>query len=73
MGSQLLLELLSHSDYKKVYAVVKKPLDIEHPKLTVLIGNFDSMPKLIESISVDKAFFALVASQNSKQSSVEFY
>lgn len=73
VGSQLLLELLNHSDYNEVYAVVRKPLAVQHPKLKVLIGGFDSMPKLIESLSVDEAFFALGASQNSKQSSVEFY
>jgi uncharacterized protein YbjT (DUF2867 family) len=73
VGSQLLLELLNHPDYKEIYAVVRKPLDVEHSKLNVLIGSFDSMPKLIENLSVDEVFFALGASQNSKQSSVEFY
>ncbi len=73
VGSQLLLELLNHSDYKEVYAVVRKPLDFGHPKLNVLIGGFDSMPKLIENLNVDEVFIALGASQNSKQSSAEFY
>ncbi len=73
VGSHLLQELLNNSDYKEIYAVTRKPLGIEHPKLNILIGGFESMPQLIEHLTVDEAFFALGASQNSKQSSTQFY
>ncbi len=73
VGSQLLHELLNSSMYKEVTIVVRKPLDIHHPKLNILIGDFTTMPALIENVMVDEIFIALGAIQNSKQSSKEFY
>ncbi|MCD0470356.1 NAD(P)H-binding protein [Flavobacterium sp. JAS] len=73
VGSELLSELLDNSIYEEVTVVVRKPINSTHPKLKVLIGDFNSIPGLIEKIIVDDIFIALGAIQNSKQSSVEFY
>jgi thioester reductase-like protein len=42
VGSHLLGELLSSSDYEQVTAVVRKPLNISHPKLKTSIGDDNS-------------------------------
>lgn len=73
VGSELLLELLDNPIYEEVTIVVRKPLNSTHPKLRILVGDFNSMPGLIEKISADIVFIALGAIQNSKQNSVEFY
>lgn len=73
VGSELLLELLDNSTYEEVTIVVRKPLNISHPKLRILIGDFNSMPGLIEKIIADDIFIALGAIQNSSQNSAEFY
>jgi uncharacterized protein YbjT (DUF2867 family) len=73
VGSQLLQELIHNSNYTEITIVVRKHLDINHPKLKMIIGGFDAMPELIEKVIVDEIFIALGAIQNSKQSSNEFY
>lgn len=73
VGSQLLQELLNSSIYGEITIVVRKPLDIDHPRLRILVGGFDAMPALIENVIVDEIFIALGAIQNNKQSSKEFY
>lgn len=73
VGSQLLQELIHNPNYTEITIVVRKPLNINHPKLKMLIGGFDAMPELIEKVIVDEIFIALGAIQNSKQSSNEFY
>ena len=73
VGSELLNQLLNNSVYSEITVVVRKSLNINNQKLKILIGDFNSMPKLIENISVDEIFIALGAIQNNKQSSNEFY
>ncbi|ABQ07444.1 Uncharacterized conserved protein YbjT, contains NAD(P)-binding and DUF2867 domains [Flavobacterium johnsoniae] len=73
VGSELLLKLLNNPIYEEVTIVVRKPLNSTHSKLRILIGDFNSMPGLIEKISADTVFIALGAIQNSRQNSDEFY
>ncbi len=73
VGSKLVQELIHNSNYTEITIVVRKPLDINHPKLKMVIGGFDTMPELIEKVIIDEIFIALGAIQNSKQSSNEFY
>ena len=46
IGSYLLNELLNDSDYDQVTIVVRKDLNIIHPKLKTLIGNYQTLPSL---------------------------
>nr|WP_294874724.1 NAD(P)H-binding protein [uncultured Pedobacter sp.] len=73
VGSALLCELLNNSEYNEVTVVVRKDLNISHPKLKVLIGGFSAMPKLIETVVVDEIFISLGAIQNSSQYAEEYY
>lgn len=57
IGANLLQELLNNSDYDQVTIVVRKSLNIIHPKLKTLIGDFHSLPILNENI--DEIFICL--------------
>lgn len=59
IGSHLLHDLLNSPDYSRVIAVVRKPLAVNHPKLTVLIGDLTSLPALKPQLVVDEVFIAL--------------
>ena len=58
-GSHLLDELLNHSSYDQVTAVVRKPLPFQHPKLKMLIGDYYTLPNLKDQIEADDVFIAL--------------
>jgi uncharacterized protein YbjT (DUF2867 family) len=59
VGSCLLQELLNNSDYSDVTVVVRKDLNISHPKLRTLIGDYAALPGLKERIDADEVFITL--------------
>ena len=59
IGSHLLQDLLNNSDYEQVIIVVRKPIPTKHPKLKVLIGDYQSLPKLKSELVADEIFIAL--------------
>jgi uncharacterized protein YbjT (DUF2867 family) len=59
VGSYLLKALLSSPDYGEVTAIARKPLDISHAKLRVLIGDYDTLPGLRSEIGGDELFITL--------------
>jgi uncharacterized protein YbjT (DUF2867 family) len=59
VGSFIVQELLSHPAYSLVMVVVRKDLSFHHPKLKVLIGNYQSLPNLKPEIAADEVFIAL--------------
>ncbi|PWW02442.1 uncharacterized protein YbjT (DUF2867 family) [Paenibacillus cellulosilyticus] len=59
VGSNLLDELLNHSSYEQVTVIVRKPLSIQHPKLTMLVGDYYALPDLKDQIAADDVFIAL--------------
>lgn len=59
VGYYLLDQLLQHHDYERITAIVRKPLPIHHPKLTMLIGDYDSLPTLRNQIEADEVFITL--------------
>ena len=59
VGSCLLAELLNNPDYSEVTIVVRKGLQVEHPKLKILIGDYGSLSGLKESIEADDVFITL--------------
>ena len=59
VGSCLLEELLNNPDHSEVTAVVRKDLNIRHPKLRMLFGDYASLPGLKERIDADEVFIAL--------------
>ena len=63
VGSYILENLLKNINYEQIIAVVRKDLNIQHPKLKTLIGDFNSLPEVVKDIEVDEVFIALGTTQ----------
>ncbi|OXB24635.1 epimerase [Flavobacterium tructae] len=63
VGSFILENLLNNATYEQVIIVVRRGLNIQHPKLKMLIGDFNSLSKVIKGIQVDEVFIALGTTQ----------
>lgn len=59
VGRYLLDQLLGSPDYARVVAVVRRPLDVEHPKLVEVVARFDALEQLPEPLRGDDAFCCL--------------
>ncbi|OAV75515.1 putative NADH-flavin reductase [Bacteroidales bacterium Barb7] len=73
VGSYLLDELLNNPDYEEVIVVVRKNLNINHPKLSVLIGDYHSLPDLKEQIVADDVFIVLGTTKKKTPKQAEYY
>jgi uncharacterized protein YbjT (DUF2867 family) len=73
IGSHLLRDLLDGPDYAQVIAVVRKPLTLSHPKLTVLIGDLASLPALKPQLAADEIFIALGTTRKHTPDQAEYY
>lgn len=73
IGSNLLQELLYSDDYKQVTIVARKNLNITHPKLKTLIGDFYTLPQLKENIIADDVFIALGTTKKQTPDEKEYY
>jgi len=73
VGSHLLRELLSSSDYAQVTAVVRRELGISDPKLKTLIGDFVSLRSLENEMSADEIFIALGTTRKSSPDKRTYY
>jgi uncharacterized protein YbjT (DUF2867 family) len=56
VGKEILTGLLADASVGAVYALVRRPLDLQHPKLTAHVVNFTALPRLP---AVDEAYLAL--------------
>ncbi|WP_202702160.1 NAD(P)H-binding protein [Flavobacterium sp. UGB4466] len=63
VGSYILDNLLNNNNYEQVIIVVRKDLNIQHPKLKTLIGDFNSLSKVVKDIQADEVFIALGTTQ----------
>jgi uncharacterized protein YbjT (DUF2867 family) len=73
IGSYLLDELLSNADYERVTIVVRKGLNISHPKLKIIISDYQSLPGLQEEIVADEIFIALGTTKKKTPDTDEYY
>jgi uncharacterized protein YbjT (DUF2867 family) len=73
VGSNLLNELLNNPDYEKVIIVVRKSLDIHHPKLITLIGDYHSLPGLKINMVADEIFIAIGTTKKNTPNKDEYY
>ena len=73
IGSHLLQELLNNDDYEQVTIVVRKNQNITHPKLKILIGDFNSLPQLKANIIADEIFIALGTTKKHTPDENEYY
>ena len=73
IGFFLLSELLNDPDYEQVTIVVRKQLDIQHPKLKTLIGDFSTLPNLKDQIEADEVFIAMGTTKSKTPDEKEYY
>jgi uncharacterized protein YbjT (DUF2867 family) len=59
IGSYLLEELLKSPEYDHVTAVTRKRLQTKDPKLTNLIGDYNSLPAIREKLKAEDVFIAI--------------
>ena len=73
VGSSLLKQLLTDELYSNITIIVRKPLDLKHPKLTQLQVDFDSLESLEAGMQVDDVFCALGTTIKTAGSQEAFY
>lgn len=59
VGGHLLRELLETSEYGRVIALVRRPMQITHPKLKQVCVDFSALEKSSEDLGCDDAFCCL--------------
>lgn len=73
VGSYILERLLENTNYEQILIVVRKDLNIQHPKLKTLIGDFHSLANLVKDIEIDEVFIALGTTQKKTPDKKEYY
>ncbi|MEJ7770183.1 MAG: NAD-dependent epimerase/dehydratase family protein [Chitinophagaceae bacterium] len=73
VGSYLLQELLSNPDYEEVKIIVRKNLNINHPKLKALLGDYHTLSNLKEDIKADDVFIAIGTTKNKEPDQEKYY
>lgn len=59
VGGFLLDRLLAEKLYHDVRALVRRPLELQHPKLTTVVADFDRLDEATETFRVDDVFCCL--------------
>lgn len=59
VGRRLLAGLLEEERYGTVYAIVRRPLVLEHQKLREIVCDFDRLEEVTEAYAVDDVFCCL--------------
>ena len=73
VGSHLLSELLDSSDYGQVTAVARKSLNITHPRLRTVIGDYNSLAGVKSEIAANEVFIALGTTKANSPEKTEYY
>lgn len=73
VGSQLLDLLLKNDKYNTVYAVSRKGIDRDNPKLVQIIADFETIGEKITSIEVDHLFSCLGSTKNKTPDNAAYY
>ncbi len=59
VGAELLRQLLAAAEYDRVIALGRRPLEVEHPKLTALSVDFAALTQVGADLRCDDAFCCL--------------
>lgn len=73
VGSYILKSLLKNTNYEQIIVVVRKDLNIQHPKLKTLIGDLNSLPEVVKDIAIDEVFIALGTTQKKTPDKKVYY
>ncbi len=71
IGGHLTRKILDHPSYSKVKVLVRKPLDLEHPKLEPIIVDFDKLDASL--VVADDVFCCLGTTMKQAGSKEAFY
>lgn len=72
VGSLLLDELLATSEYSRVYALSRRPLHREHPRLANRVVRFEQLAAELKGLAADDAFCCLGTTIAKAGSKTEF-
>ncbi|RYZ70419.1 MAG: NAD-dependent epimerase/dehydratase family protein [Proteobacteria bacterium] len=73
IGSHLLSDLLADARYDQVTIVVRRKLKMEHPKLKVLVGDFNTLESLKSELVADDVFITLGTTKKHTPNQAEYY
>jgi len=73
VGSYLLNDLLQSDIYDEVTIVVRKPLNIQHPKLRMLLSDYHNLPQNKSYLVADDVFIALGTTKKKTPDQKEYY
>jgi uncharacterized protein YbjT (DUF2867 family) len=73
VGSHLLSELLNSPDYEQVTAVARKSLNSTHPRLRLVIADFNSLADVKSEIAADEVFIALGTTRKNSPEKANYY
>jgi uncharacterized protein YbjT (DUF2867 family) len=73
IGSHLLEDLLRDEGYDHVIIVVRKKLDLNHPKLKQLTGDYHSLKDLKTELKGDHVFIALGTTRSQTPNQNDYY
>ncbi len=73
VGSYILETLLSNNNYEQIIIVVRKDLNMQHPKLRSLIGDFHSLTDLVKDVEADEIYIALGTTQKKTPDKKDYY
>lgn len=59
VGGYLLHDLLQSDSYEEVIVVVRKPLEVQHPKLKTVIAHYETLAQYQNELVADDVFIAL--------------
>lgn len=72
IGYALLIQILNHPDYNEVLALVRKPLNIQHKKITQLVVDFERLEDYQNEIT-GHALFCCLGTTKSKTPNLKEY
>lgn len=72
IGSSVLQQLLVNDEYTEILVLVRKNLNIQHPKLKQLVLNFDEINKYAAQITGDVVFSCLGTTKSQTPDEAEY-
>lgn len=73
VGHYILSDLLEDNRYSEVLVVVRKPLTIQHPKLTTIIADLSNLSEALKGQQVDQAFIAIGTTKKKTPDEADYY
>ena len=63
VGSHIVAELTKNDDYQKIIVISRRKLSIDHPKLQVILTDFEELQHVVLTDKIDECYCALGTTQ----------